>query len=105
MALKAFKKTSVDDTGVMKMQENIDAALVPILNAQIIDGVLLTGVSLLTGTTNVVEHRLNRKPLGYIVVLKSANANVWDSQSTNKLPTSTLELLCSANVVVNLWVF
>lgn len=105
MALKAFKKTSNDDTVVMKLQENIDNALAPVLNSAIIDGILLQDVVLATGLTNKISHKLNRKPLGYIVIAKNANAQVWDSQATNLLPKSTLELLCSADVTVSLWVF
>lgn len=104
-SIKSFKKTSFTDDNLQRLQNNVETFSAPIVNSQIIDGVLIENVELATGSTNIIDHKLGRKPLGYFVVKKNANANIWDSQSTNDRPSLTLELLTSATVTVNLWIF
>lgn len=103
--IRSFKKIQADDATINKLQENVDEFLLPITNSAIIDGILLTGVVLTTGTTNQVEHKLQRPPLGWIIVRQRANASIWDSQDSNNLKGRLLFLECSANVTVDIWVF
>lgn len=102
-SLKAFKKTGVSAPDVARFQENVDNALKPVLSSVLLDGVLLEGVELIAGQANVIEHKLEREPRGYIIVKRSANSQVWDEVSA--LKNSTLVLQCSANVTISLWVF
>jgi hypothetical protein len=103
--VKSFRKTSSDDPVIQKFQENVDVVLKPVLDAQILDGTLLTNISLVSGTTNLVEHKLGREPLGYLVTSVDTNCNVWSSQATNIFKTRTLALETSSNCKVSLWVF
>lgn len=52
---------------------------------------------------NSIPHRLKRELRGFLVVWRSANANVWAQPSTN--PSNELILSCSADVTVRLVVF
>ena len=104
-SVKAFKKTSFSDKDLSKLQNNIDIVLRPIVNCPIIDGVLIENVNLSTSVTNEVFHKLGRKPIGFIIVRKSADSRIWDAQSSNPTPDRTFSLLCSNAVTVNIWFF
>jgi len=76
----------------------------PVLANPLQSGQLLTGISLVNGSTTI-NHGLGRKLRGYIVVLSSAAATIHDSQSTNTMPDLTLVLVSSAATTVSLYVF
>ena len=103
--VKQFKKIGIQDKDTNKLQNNIEIALKPVLNSQIIDGVLLKCVDLDPLLRNEVAHKLGRAPLGFIVVRKRADSRIWDLQDTNPASTRTLTLACSHLVQVDLWVF
>jgi hypothetical protein len=105
MSVKNFKKLALKDKESSKLQENVELVLKPIINSQIIDGVLLKCVDLQPGKRNEVQHKLGRLPLGYIVVRKRADARIWDLQDTNPAPGQTFSLACSHAVQVDLWIF
>lgn len=105
MAIKAFKKLPTANREVDQLQNNIEQYAQPITASQIIDGVLLKSVTLSSATTTVVDHKLGRKLLGWTIVRKRADSRVWDSQDSNKAQDRTLWLECSADVVVDIWVF
>lgn len=87
----------------MRVQDNVNAAFIPLQASQIINGQVLKGVSLTTGQDNIVNHRLGRELVGYIVIKKNANADVWDSSTLT--PALTVVLQTSANCTVDLYVF
>ena len=99
--LKQFKKTTSDDKTVTQVQENIEQAITPIISKQIIDGILLRDIVLTTGSTDSVNHKLGRKAIGYLVTKQNANSSIWNGT----LNSTIIELNCSANVTVDLWVF
>lgn len=107
--IKDFKKVAgigatetVAGADVAKLQERLQEFFVPLVANPLLDGVLLNDVALTASATRV-EHKLRRKPLGWIVVNKSANADVW--QSANDLSTAFLTLQASGTVTVSLWIF
>lgn len=101
--MKAFKTLQMDDDKLSRFQDNVEEAIRPVIQKQIIDGVLLQDVSLTSGQDNNVSHKLGRIPIGYIPVKKSAQSTIWDETST--APSSLLNLHCSTSCVVSLWVF
>lgn len=103
MAITRFKQIKSADYELMKVQDNVNSALIPVLTAQIIDGQVLKGITLVSGVDNTVNHRLGRDLVGYIVIRKNANAAVWDS--TSATPALTLILQTSVNCTVDLYVF
>lgn len=103
--MKAFKKIGIDDEFVSKFQENVGAVFEEIGNKEILRGVLIKNISLVSGTPTEVPHLLGRELVGYLVIRKRSQSDVWDSQDANKLKNKTLILNCSANVVIDLWCF
>ncbi len=99
--MNRFKEIIAKDDDLNRVQRNLTNALTPITGNVILDGVLLSGISLSSGVTAGVPHTLQRIPVGYIVTDKNAVADImrvsWDSNFIN--------LQSSANVTVNLWVF
>ena len=102
-SIKAFRKVGTEGA-LSKVQDNIDMALTPLLNAAITDGILLVNIPLASGLTQV-EHRLGRPLKGWIITRQRANASVWDTQDTNSKASKTLALNASTAVTVDLWVF
>ncbi len=102
---KAFKKTGTDNSDLQKVQNNVQAAIEPLIASAIGDGQLLTGVVLVAGTPSMVAHQLGRDILGWIVVGTNAQADVWDEQALNTFKSRFVRLQTSADVTVNLWVF
>lgn len=77
----------------------------PLLASPIATPTLLKGVDLVTGQANSVNHLLGKVLTGWLVIRQRSQADVWDSQDTNRIPDKTLILRCSANVTVDLLVF
>lgn len=87
-----------------QMQTRWKSALDPVLSSLLLQGQLLQNVSLVAGD-NILNTGLGRKLLGWIVVGKSATADIYDKQATNPNPQQTLILSTPAPVTVSLWVF
>lgn len=103
MAFKSFKTIKSPDRVVTQVQQNISEALSPILNKEVLGGRLIESVIIVSGTAKRINHGLDRKYKGWIVVDQNANANIWSSVSS--LPEKTLILNSSATVTVSIWVF
>lgn len=103
--LKQVKKISSDIREVNQLQENVEQVLSPIIDKEILDGILIKDVQLVTGQDNIVSHLLGRDLVGWIVTRQKSNAVVWDSQDSSTSKSRTLTLNCSANVTISLWVF
>ena len=103
--LKQLKKISSSDRAVNQLQENVEQVLSPIVDKEILDGILIKDVQLITGQLNKINHLLGKRLTGYTVVRQNANATIWDSQDLSLSQSRTLTLNCSANVKISLWVF
>ena len=60
-------------------QNQLEEVLTPITKSRIIDGVYLKNIDLTVSVDNLVEHKLGREPLGWIVVRKFGDVNIWES--------------------------
>jgi hypothetical protein len=105
MALPAYKTVGTDDIDLQKIQDNSAQVFEQITSRVILDGLLITDQRIVAGTALSIPHLLNRTLLGYIIVKKSANSVVWDSQASNTLTNKFLILNASATVTVTVWVF
>lgn len=103
--VRSFKKTQVKDSETSKLQSNLEVFFKPIINSEIIDGVLLKNVCLEAGVRNEVEHKLGRKPIGFMIVRKRADSRIWDLQDSNPGPLRSFTLACSHDVEVDVWIF
>ena len=102
--LRSFKKTNFQDKETSKLQSNLEIFLKQLENLPIVDAVLLSDIALSSSGVTKVDHKLGRKPIGWIIAGQNANATIWEDTS-NTTPTSTLDLNCSSDVTVNLWIF
>ena len=91
--------------GIINDFVEINKRLTPILNSLIVEGVLIEDIALTSGVDNFISHELGRKPQGYFLVNKNANADVWTSSTTNSFPAQHLILRASATVTISFWVF
>lgn len=90
----------LDEYKAQQAQQLLNQAVNEIISVPVLNGRLLENVQLASGS-NDVEHKLNRVPVGYIIVRRSANQNLHDTSLNNR----TLTLNASGAVTVSLWVF
>ncbi len=106
--LSANEELSISDIvrSVNLIQGNIANSINPILKVQN-DSSNLSGISLVTGKVNVINHRLGRKLLGYNLMLKGKNptAIISNDQDNNPSPNLTLWLYTSVNCEIDLQVY
>lgn len=76
----------------------------PVLANPIVNSRIITNVVLTTGN-NTINTLLGRKLQGYIVILKSADVTIYDTQSTNPKTDLTLQLVASGPATISLLVF
>ena len=101
MALPNFK---TDDAPLTQLQSTWGAALNPVLNNPIVNGVLLKNQVLTTGS-NTISHKLGRPLQGWIPVRVRASVTLYDTQDSNANPGLTLLITSSGNATVDLYVF
>lgn len=104
MLVPMFQKLTTTDRVVNQIQDNLGRTLNPLTNQPLNSGNILTSVTLVTGA-NSINHKLGRPLVGWFVTRIRASATLYDTQDTNKTPNLTLNLVSSANVVVDLFVF
>lgn len=96
---------NADDDQLERIQSHIEEVFESIADIEVTDGRLIKSISLISGQANEVSHGLGRSVEGWQVVRQRADARIWDNQDSNKKKNLTLDLRCSANVTVDLWVF
>lgn len=79
-------------------------AIEPVLNSPIAQPVILKNVALAAGT-NVINHLLGRKLVGWNPTRVRASATFFDLQDTNQTPQLTLVLVASAPVTIDIMVY
>ncbi len=80
------------------------ASLNPVIANPLVNGQIIPNVALISGR-NVINHKLQRKLQGYLVILNSASATFYDGQATNQMPDLILILYASGATTVSLYVF
>lgn len=80
-------------------QQNVDDAFNELNKVSILNNTTIENI--VVNTTATVSHKLKRKPQGYIIISRSANAQVWNDSPTD----TTLVLRSSTNVTVSILVF
>lgn len=100
--IPSFQELPSQSTELNRIQSQVSKTFDKITACPLLDGILIEDVALTTSATNV-NHKLNRAPLGWIVVDNNANAVVYSSAAS--LPKQYLTLTASAACTVSLWVF
>lgn len=101
MALPNF---NTSDRVLSMLQDQWSAQINPILVNPIMQGRMLTNVSLAAGS-NTINTLLGRKLQGWFPVGQNAAATFYDTQSTNQMQDKTLVLVASAPCIASFWVF
>jgi hypothetical protein len=86
----------------MLHQTSWKAAITPVIQNEINQGLLLTNITLLANTPLAINHMLSRLQIGWQLSDITANSTVWRTQPFND---KTLTLESSANTTINVWVF
>lgn len=100
-SLLRFLELQSDDPALARVVGRVKEIFRALFQKQIIDGQILSSISLLSASPNRIPHKLGRKVNGYIIVRSSALSTFSDSGSDE----SFLTLNCSANTTVDIWVF
>lgn len=105
MTINKLKKIHFADRVTAKFQENVRVLTDDVVSKEILDGVLIKNIELSAGSDNIINHKLNRPAIGWIIVRKNTKSDIWDKQTGNILENKTLVLDCSDNVTIDIWIF
>jgi hypothetical protein len=86
-----------------QMQVQWAAALNPVIANPVTNGLQLTGIALINGTT-VINHKLSRKMQGWFITDIDGVASIYKPK-TSPFNATTLTLVSSAAVTVSIWVY
>lgn len=86
------------------LQTNIQTVLDQIVLDPFVDGTTLADIVVSVGS-NTINHTLGRKPLGYVLISKDQNGDVWSGQAANKSADKTLILNSNQNMTISLRIF
>ena len=96
-----FETDPTERRDMEAFQEFLEEMLGPLLDNDANDNNFLREISLTT-TETVVRHQLGRQLLGWKLIRKDANADVWESQAPDE---AFLYLQATADVTVSIEVF
>lgn len=103
-----FQTINTSDQDLQIIQSNISKVIQPLENGPMVNGVLLKNISLTTAVDNLIQHGLGRTPVIFFIGNLNANAVVWSPVSTSlngaSANTSVINLKCSANCIVSIWI-
>jgi len=91
--------------GLLGIQGSIRRFADSVNESDITDSILVEDVELRTGSDNEVGHSLKRPIKGYIVVKRSADAQVFDGVAGIGTSRDFFKVRCSADVTVTFLVF
>ena len=83
------------------MQTKWAQELNPLLRNQLLQGVLISNISITTGV-NVINNLLSRNQIGFIITDINAPVTLYRSQPLND---KTLTLTASGPAVISIWMF
>ena len=105
MTIRSFERISVTDPEIKDLQYRLEETLRPVTSSSVIDGNLIEDISLASGTTSKIAHKLGRKLIGWIIVGKDAAQHVYDVNSGKTDLDTYIHLTAGGTVTVNIWVF
>lgn len=100
----AYTKLNTNDELQNRIQDNTKKAVSSVASNPIVQGSILSNVSLKSGD-NTVDHKLGKKLTGWFIVKIRGAATIYDKQDSNAQASQTLVLNSSAAVSVDIFVF
>jgi len=101
--MAVLKRINTEDKNLNQVQENVDKVLDGINQNPLLGGRIKQDVVLKELEPFELEHGMNRQVIGYFIIKKSGEADVWDTKSN--IPSKTLILTSTKNVVISLYIF
>ena len=104
MAQTTFTRRYVSsDLAVDQNFEQLETIIQEIQSSEILTSNIVKNISIGTSATQVA-HGLNREPIGWIIIKKSANADVWEP-SVSSSPSRLISLVSNTSVTVSIMFF
>ena len=101
----SFIRHTTESGDLEQIQNNLENRFRDVEACDLIEGRLITEISLASGD-NDVEHKLGRTIRGFIITrFREAHANVYEKISTNNNLDRILKLNSSGATTVDIWVF
>jgi hypothetical protein len=97
------KDITVGDIQVL--QDNLSSTLSPITGRAHLESSILEGITLVSGSTNLVPHKLGRKISGWKLCDLNANAVIYRDSTSTADNTRFLALVTSLNCICSLEVW
>lgn len=105
---KFLRQYNYGDRVPQQFQEAVRVMLEPLAQTVILDGNLISNISLAGPSPVIVAHKLNRAYKGYFVTRANGALQVWDENGLNTSTTNTTQLNLSFSgtaTTFSLWVF
>lgn len=100
--IKAFKRLTTTIPEIQQVINNIAEFVKPLENNPILDGRVLSGVSIGTSATNI-PHKLGRPWVGWFVISRTSGVVPYEGTQLNT--TDYLTLQAASAITVDLYVF
>lgn len=108
LTTKNFVSIAHEDDDISRIQNNISNAVDPVLNTEIVDGILLTDLTIPASLKLVAPHGLGRPAQGYMVVYATAAVPApyaVPADQTTPSGAVVLSFSSGAGAKISLWVF
>lgn len=105
MSLPPLPRIISDNFDIQSLEQNVAQAVNPLLAAPDAGKVAITNVAVSNVAATDIPHGLGRPIVGWVITRKDAQADVWDTQSTNPYPAKTLRLNASGPCTLSLLVW
>lgn len=102
--LKKLTTFNTEDSSLNRLMNLLQQVINPIVDNQLLDSTFVKSVPLAVGD-NVVNHKLNRSVVGWIVTRKRGPGNFYDKQDTNPTPTKNIIINSDTIVTVDFYFF
>lgn len=115
--INSFPKIQFPERPISLFQDNVFNAFAPIQASPLIGGQLLTSVvnnttvkyvSLISAQDNLISHQLGYVPSIYIAGIPNVDTRIWSpvtaSLNGSNVSSTQINLRCSANCTVSIWV-
>ena len=104
MSRSSFTQLATGNASVDQVQGYIAAALNPLFQLPFASGNRVQDLDITTADT-IVDHGLEQKPEGWIVLKQDAAQVIYESATTNDFPEATIILQAGGTVTVDLFFF
>ena len=99
-----FRKIYTSDYNIQKVQDAVEEIINPLAANALLGGVVCDNVSLSPNQDNPVAHKLGRAARYFFVLTKNANADVWESTTTNTFRSQYLLLKTDVAVTATFYI-